>query len=84
MMFNPYQRAGRQYLFDMLQERYEPSKNFIERITVHIGTEDDLKCFAKMIADVYELGFLRATNQYRNELAKLGYNVTIVPEQKKE
>jgi hypothetical protein len=51
-------------------------------LTSNVVTEQDAKEFAQLLADVYEMGFLRATNQYREHLEKMGYKLSIVPEKK--
>lgn len=76
-MFNNYQRASQKYLWEMLQERYESNQHIIERVVSVIITEQDIKDFGKLIADLYDMGFQRATNQYKEHLERLGYVVSV-------
>lgn len=80
---NPYQRSAQKYLFDIIGERYVKNSDIIQRMTNSLVTEADLQNFGKLIVDIYEAGFLRATDEYKENLRKLGYNVDIVkPSQK--
>jgi hypothetical protein len=66
-------------MFEVLKERYSKNEDVIERIANALQTSKDIDNFGKLIADIYEMGFLRAVDSYKTELAKLGYNVTVTP-----
>lgn len=63
----------------MLKERYAKNEDIISRIATAIQTEKDMKDFAGFIADLWEMGFIKAVESYKAELAKIGYNVKVVP-----
>jgi len=63
----------------MLKDRYPKNEDIISRLSTAIQTDKDLENFAGFVADLWEMGFLRAVDNYRTELAKVGYNVKVVP-----
>lgn len=79
-MQNPQAFAVRKYLFDMLKERYSRNAEYIERLAAGITTKVDYDALGSLMADVYEAGFVRAVDQYKEQLAKVGMKVNIVPE----
>lgn len=72
--------AIRKYMFEMLKERYSKNERFIERLASNVATKEDYDSLGALMADVYEAGFVRAVDQYREQLAKVGMKVNIVPE----
>jgi hypothetical protein len=78
---NPQSIAIKKYLFEILQERYLKNERFIERLSSTILTKEDYDGLGSFVTDIFELGFLRATNQYKDQLNKMGINVNIVAEQ---
>ena len=79
-MQNPQAFAIKKYLFDMLKERYSRSADYIERLASGVTTKGDYEALGSLMADVYEAGFLRAVDQYKEQLAKMGMKVNVVPE----
>lgn len=80
----PYSYVIKKYLLDLLKERYSPNDLTVSRIAHNISNTQDAHAFVKLIVDAYECGYLKAVNDYRQELRKLGYDVTIVPENQKK
>lgn len=83
MMPNPISVAIKKHLFEMLKERYVKSEKFIERISMMMVTKDDYESLATLMSDLYEAGFMRALDQYKGQLAKMGMKVEVVPEEEK-
>jgi hypothetical protein len=79
-MQNPQAFAVRKYLFDMLKERYARNADYIERMAAGITTKGDYEAIGSLMADVYEAGFVRAVDQYKEQLAKMGMKVNVVAE----
>ena len=75
-----YQFLAKKYAFDLLKDRYAANEQFIDRITYHLATEQDVRDFAKLFVDAYEQGFLKAVNDYKEQLRKIGYEVNIMAE----
>ena len=76
---NPAGIILKQHLFEILQERFLKHEELIERIGLALQTEKDLQLFGNLVADIYEVGYMKATSDYKQELSKLGYNVKITP-----
>ena len=70
--------AIKRYLFDLLKERYEKNQRYIDRLAVGTLTREDYESLGKLLADVYESGFVRAVEQYKEQMSKLGLRVNIV------
>lgn len=79
-MRSPHSFAVKKYLAEMLKERYVKHDSYITRLTSTMNTGEDVEGFSKFIADVFEAGFMKAYNDYREELKKLGYGLQVVPE----
>lgn len=75
---NPRGHFIKKTLFDILKERYAHSEPIIERLSIALQTEDDLKAFFKMIGDIYELGYLKSVNDHKEQLQKAGLVARIV------
>lgn len=80
MFQNLHSSAIKRYLFDLLRERYAKNEKFIDRISSTISTKEDYEALGGLVVDIFETGFLKAVNEYRDQLAKMGLRVNIVPE----
>lgn len=65
---------------ELLKEHYPNHHNLIERICHYLVTEQDGKQFGALIAEVYQLGFQKATREYTKKLAEQGFKMEIIPE----
>jgi len=79
---NPHSLAIRRYLFEVLKERYKKNESYIERIASSVAIKEDYEALGALVADVYESGFMKAVEQYKDQIAKMGYRVQVVPESK--
>lgn len=79
---NPQSITIKRYLFEILQERYSKNEKFIDRIASTVITKEDYDGLGSFVTDIFEIGFLRAVNQYKDQLNKMGVRVNIVPEEK--
>lgn len=59
-------------MFDLLQERYSPNEQIIERLGSSLSTEKDVKEFFKLVTDIYEGAYLKAVKDHREQLEKMG------------
>jgi hypothetical protein len=82
MFQNPQSMAIRKYLFEMLKERYAGNEKFIERLAGYVNTKEDYESLGRFITDVYETGFMRAVDQYKEQFVRMGIKVNIIPEDK--
>ncbi len=76
-MSNPMAHHIKRSMFELLKERYGKHEQIVERVGHTLITENDMKNFLAMIIDVYELGFMRAIDEQKDKLAKLGLGVRI-------
>lgn len=67
-------------MFEILQERYMQNEQIVDRLSVSLLTESDVKQFLKLITDVYELAYMKAVNDHKEQLQNLGLIATIVPQ----
>ena len=81
-MPNPQSIAIKRYLFDILKERYAKNEKFIDRLSITIATREDYEEFGKLVMDLYESGFMRAVDQYKEQFEKSGMRVNIVAEER--
>lgn len=78
-MSNPRGHYLKKTMFEVLQERYAQNEQIIERMGVTLLTEDDLSAFMKMVGDIYEMAYLKAVNDHKEQLQKAGLVARIVP-----
>jgi len=57
--------------------QYGRNQDIVERVGHYLVTESDFKNFMSLIVDVYESGFMRAVDDYRTKLAKMGIKVEV-------
>lgn len=81
MLQNLHSSAIKKYLFEILRDRYVKNEKFIDRLASTITTNEDYESLGALVADVFETGFMKAVNEYKDQLAKVGLKVNIVPEQ---
>lgn len=85
MFFNRYQNATIKYCRQMIGDsRTADNLKIIERLCAYLVTEDDAKQFFRLIADLYESGYLKAVNDYKGKMEEIGIQVKVVPSQAKE
>ena len=65
MFQNPQSMAIKKHIFDMIKEKYVKNEKFIERLTTYVTTKEDYESFGSLLVDVYEAGFMRALDQYK-------------------
>ena len=74
---NPRSIALKKFMFDVLKNKYPEYEELTERMSSCLITEKDLMTYSKMISDIYELGYLKAVEDYKTQLADLGIKVTV-------
>ena len=65
-------------MFDVLKDRYAVNEQIIDRLGVTLMTESDINGFMKLIGDVYELAYMKAVEDHKEQLQKAGVQVRIV------
>ena len=79
---NPMGHIAKKYLFDLLKEKAYKHNDIIERISRALVTQNDLKNFGQLMAEVYETGFFKAVEDNKEAWEKLGYKTHITPSEK--
>jgi hypothetical protein len=77
-MSNPRSHYIKQSMFQVLKERYSQNEQIIERLGVSLLTEGDCKDFLKLVTDIYETAYMKAVNDHREQLQKIGLTAKIV------
>jgi len=74
---NPKTIALKKFMVEILYTKYHAYEDLLTRLGSQLITENDLHSFGKMINDVYELGYKKAVDDYKEQLAKMGIAVNI-------
>lgn len=74
---NPRILSLKKFLGQLLGKKYPSHDEIVNRIGHNIMTENDLTSFSKLIADIYEVGYLKAVTDHEEQLKKLGYKINI-------
>ena len=80
---NPKGHAFKKTMFEVLRERYAVNESIVDRLSVALATDTDMNEFLKLVADIYETAYIKAVDDQREQLAKVGLSARIVPSQKK-
>jgi len=84
MLSGQHSQALKKYVYELIKDRYPQHEEILSRVTPSLVTKHDVEKFARLIADIYESGFMRATDQYKETMNQLGYELKIVPPKNKE
>jgi len=76
-MSNPRSFTLKKWFSGILQNRFAIHENTIERVATAIITEADLEAFGKLMGELFEVGYMKAVNDYREEFEKMGVKITI-------
>lgn len=79
---NPRSHFLKKTMFEVLKDRYGKNEQIIERMGVTLLTESDVNAFLKMVGDIYETAYMKAVNDHKDQLQKLGLIAKIVPDSK--
>jgi hypothetical protein len=79
-MSNPRSFTLKKWFNELLQEKYGPHDHIIDRVAPSLVTEKDMEEFGKLIVEVYEKGYLKAVEDYRDQFEKMGVKINIVAE----
>jgi hypothetical protein len=78
LLSNPRGAAVKNYMLQLLgAEKYQKHQSFIERLAVNLQTQSDLEDFANIMVSIFESGYFKALNDYKDKFEKLGYNITV-------
>lgn len=76
MFFDAQKIAAQKYCHKLLGDaRYPKYHELMQRISSQIITQKDALDFATMLAEIYEVGFLKAVEDYKKEVEKHGFKI---------
>ena len=75
---NPRGHILKKTMYDILQERYVNHESIIDRMSAHMVTETDMNDFLKFVVDIYETAYIKAVEDQREQLEKIGLAPRIV------
>ena len=76
-MSNPKAFTLKKWFVELLEHKYPPHDDIIERVAVSLTTENDLKQFGDLITAVFERGYRKAIDDYKGQVEKLGLKITV-------
>ncbi len=76
-MVNPRGHQLKKVMFEFLKERYAVNEQIIERVGTSLTTEKDMKDFLKLAIDIYEVAYLKAVADHREQLQKMGITARV-------
>jgi hypothetical protein len=79
---NPRSHLLKKTMYEVLIDRYGKNEQIIDRLGATLVTENDVKSFMVLISDIYEIAYLKAVQDHRSQLEKLGLSARIVPQEK--
>lgn len=71
-------------IFEILKDRFQKNENILDRILYYLATEQDVKEFNALIADIYEIAYLKCVNDNRKKFEELGFQVKVVSDHSNE
>ena len=75
---NPLIQGVKKFMYDLLgPERFAPHQDTIEALARTVFNEKDYEYFGKLMAEVYEAGYMRSVEDHRQTLEKMGLQVTL-------
>lgn len=79
---NPQTQVLKKYIFEIIKEKYAKHENIIDRLSVSLITRNDFEEFGRLIADIFESGYMRSLQEQKDILTKAGINVVVKPSEK--
>lgn len=77
-MNNPKAFTLKKWFLELLKERYTKHDPIIERVALSLSTDSDLKDFGALIAEVFEAGYFKAVNDYKDQAEKAGMKIRVI------
>lgn len=74
-MSNPRAFTLRKWFYDLLKVDYKEHDAIIERVSNSLSTEKDLEDFGKLIGRVYENGYRKAVDDYKEQIESMGLKI---------
>lgn len=81
-MANPKAFTVKKWISDVLKEKFAPHEPIVDRVGASIITDKDLQDLGNLISAIYETGYLKAVNDYKEHFEKMGIKLNIVSDSK--
>ncbi len=81
-MQNPKGIALKKFMVQAMGDKANPYDDLITRLGTSIVTDTDLKIFGEMVNDLLSIGYNKAVDDYRQQLNKLGIEVSLIVPQR--
>ena len=78
-MQNPRGYLLKKTMFEVLKERFSENEQIVERMGATLVTESDLNSFMKLVSDIYEIAYMKAVADHKEQLQKVGLVARVVP-----
>ena len=78
MISNPKGLLIKNYMLQILgEQKFLQHQAFIERLGASIPTSADIQELGAIMVSVYETGYYKALNDYKEKFQKLGYEINV-------
>jgi len=74
---NPKAMILKKFMAEFLYTKYYEYEDLLSRLGTQLITESDINRFGSMINEIYQLGYAKAVDDYKSELAKMGIQVNV-------
>ena len=78
MMSNPQGHIIKQYMAQILKEKFPPHQEILERLSKNLITDGDLQAFGRLVSEIYQVGYFKAIQEHEVLLTKLGYKINFI------
>ena len=78
MFQNPLAYGIKKHLFEVLKHRYADNEAIVEKLAAQTLTEPQYEEFGNFIAAIYEAGYLKAVDDHKEQLEKMGFEAKVV------
>lgn len=78
MMQNPKGIALKKFMVQVMGDRAGLYEDLFTRLSIALVTDNDFKAFGEMINDIMSTGYKKAVEDYRAQINKLGYEVSLI------
>lgn len=80
---NPKSHVLKKFVAEVLGGRATPQyMDLMDRVGAALVTEADLRLFHQMVAEVYEVAYLKAVEDHKQKLAEMGFKVSVIPQKR--
>ncbi|CAE7860285.1 unnamed protein product [Symbiodinium microadriaticum] len=83
-MNNPRAFTLKKWFIELLNNKYTKHDPIVERVAMALSTEQDVRDFGALVAEVFEAGYYKAVNDYKDQAKKAGLEVKVVPSTKNQ